>query len=153
MGSLKGKVVLLDFWGTWCPPCIASMPELMTLHEQLGKYGLVIIAIHDDSLSSVTELKKELDRLSKTSWNGKTIPFYIALDGGGNTEIEGTKKIVSGATTAAYGIKKWPSAILIDKQGRVIRELEGIYSQSLIKELEELLRVATPDTQVEGENR
>lgn len=41
--SLKGKVVLLDFWATWCPPCVAASPTMQKLHEKYAKQGLVVI--------------------------------------------------------------------------------------------------------------
>jgi cytochrome c biogenesis protein CcmG, thiol:disulfide interchange protein DsbE len=41
--SLKGKVVILDFWATWCPPCVAASPTMQKLHEKYAKQGLVVI--------------------------------------------------------------------------------------------------------------
>ena len=50
MDDLRGKVVLLDFWGTWCPPCVASVPSLRSLHKKLEKQpSFVIIGISSDS--------------------------------------------------------------------------------------------------------
>ena len=45
-GPLKGKVVLIDFWGTWCGPCVAAMPKLKELRQKHGDRGFEIIAIH-----------------------------------------------------------------------------------------------------------
>ncbi len=120
LSQLRGKVVLLDFWGHWCGPCIHSMPKLMELHDRFSGRGLVIIAVHDDSIESVKQLQKELARLSRESWGGRELPFPVALDGGGMTVIEGADRSVRGATTAAYGIQAWPTAVLIDKQGKVV---------------------------------
>ncbi len=46
LGSLKGKVVFLNFWATWCPPCIQEMPTMEKLHREFGSKGLVILAVN-----------------------------------------------------------------------------------------------------------
>ena len=46
LGDLKGKVVFLNFWATWCPPCIIEMPTMEKLHREFGDKGLVILAIN-----------------------------------------------------------------------------------------------------------
>jgi thiol-disulfide isomerase/thioredoxin len=125
LSDLRGKVVLLDFWGTWCGPCVQSIPELMDLHEKYRERGLVIIGVHDDSWNSMGDLKKKLGELSKRYWDGRKIPFVVALDGGGRTKVEGTERTASGATTAAYGISGFPTMVLIDRQGRVVGEYDG----------------------------
>jgi len=120
LSDLRGKVVLLDFWGTWCGPCVGGIPELIGLHEKYHDKGLVIIGIHDDSWNSVKELEEEIEKLSKKYWNGREIPFAIALDGGGACRVDGTKLVFQGATTAAYGISSFPTIVLIDKEGKVV---------------------------------
>ena len=119
LADLRDKTVLLDFWGTWCGPCVGWMPELMDLYEQYHDKGVVIIGIHDDSMNSVKELEKKIEELSKEYWNGRKIPFAVALDGGGYCKIEGSEFPVRGATTAAYGIPSWPTMVLI-KKGKVV---------------------------------
>ena len=51
--SLQGKVVLVNFWATWCPPCRKEMPDLESLYKQFQKQGLVILAISDEDASKV----------------------------------------------------------------------------------------------------
>ena len=51
--ELKGKVVLLNFWATWCPPCRKEMPDLENLYERFGGQGLVILGIDDEDAATV----------------------------------------------------------------------------------------------------
>src|SRR5688500_13745945 len=48
LSSYRGKVVLLDFWATWCPPCVASMPHLQNLQDELGARGLVVLGVNQE---------------------------------------------------------------------------------------------------------
>ena len=51
--DLRGKVVLVNFWATWCPPCRKEMPDMQALYERFGPRGLVILAISDDEAGKV----------------------------------------------------------------------------------------------------
>ena len=137
LAELRGKVVILDFWGYWCGPCIASMPKLMELHEKYAKRGLVIIAIHDDSVGSIEEMDARLRSARINQWGGRDLPFLVALDGGGQTRIAGTDKTTRGATTAAYGVTAFPTSVLIDRNGSIIKKFHPHTFDS--NELEQLL--------------
>jgi thiol-disulfide isomerase/thioredoxin len=124
LAGLRGKVVLLDFWGYWCGPCMASMPELMKLHDRFKDKGLVIIAVHDDSIASIAEMDQKVETARKGIWGGRDLPFLVALDGGGRTRIPGTGIFIRGATDAAYNVSFYPTTLLIGKDGTVLREFE-----------------------------
>ncbi len=140
LADLRGKVVILEFWGYWCGPCVGSMPAMMQLYDETKNKGLVIIAVHDDSLDSIAELDQKLEGLRHKDWpgwNGRNLPFLIALDGGGNARIKYTSYTSRGATTAAYGISSFPSTIAIGRDGNVIGEV-SVRSPEGLREIEKL---------------
>lgn len=123
VAALRGKVVLLDFWGSWCGPCKGSMPELMKLYDKYKDKGLVIIAVHDDSVESMEEMEQKVESARKEIWGGRDLPFMIALDGGGRTRIPGTGEFTRGATNAAYHVVLYPTSYLIGRDGTVLGDL------------------------------
>jgi peroxiredoxin len=151
--DLRGKVVLLYFWGERCFGCVTHIPDLIDLHNKYHDKGLVIICIRG-SMNSVQELKKEIGRLSKKAWNGRKIPFAVALDGGGYCKvaldgcgyckIEGIREetlmaTTLGATTAAYGVRAWPTMVLIDKHGKAYSSRPGFNVAATYEDVERLL--------------
>lgn len=120
LADLRGKVVLLDFWGTWCGPCMSVMPELMKLHDTLQPEGLEIVAVHDDSVDSIAAMDAEIAKLGDLYWTGRDLPFRIALDGGGESRVPGSGFYCRGATTAEYGIMSFPTTLLVDRTGTIV---------------------------------
>ncbi|MEQ1933917.1 MAG: TlpA disulfide reductase family protein [Fimbriimonadaceae bacterium] len=53
LSQLKGKIVMVNFWATWCPPCRKEMPDMETLHKRYKEKGLVIVAISDEDEAKV----------------------------------------------------------------------------------------------------
>jgi thiol-disulfide isomerase/thioredoxin len=146
LADLRGKVVLLDFWGYWCGPCVGSMPYLIKLYDEFHDQGLVIVAVHDDSVGSIREMDEKLARVRKEVWKGRDLPFQVALDGGGLTRIVHSAMTARGATTAAYGIESFPTTLLIDRQGKLLCEFNP-WDKDARSQIERLLRTgeAPPD--------
>jgi thiol-disulfide isomerase/thioredoxin len=130
MAGLRGKVVLLDFWGYWCGPCVGVMPEVMKLHDEFENRGLVIVGVHDDSVQTPGELQQKLEPLRVKYWGGRSIPFEVALDGGGRRRIAESTKFTTGATTAAYHVSAWPTTLLVGRDGVVKAEIRLIGDQA-----------------------
>lgn len=113
LADLKGKVVVLDFWGWWCNPCVQLMPELFDLHDRYKDRGVVFVGVHVDgngACPTVEKLDAKLAGIRERVWKGRDVPFPVALypdkdDGGGPAEV--------------YGVTGYPTTVVIDKKGRV----------------------------------
>jgi len=141
LAELRGKYVLLDFWGYWCGPCLRDIPHLMAIYDAFSDRGLMVIGIHDDSLESIDELDERLATAREKIWMGRDFNFPVALDGGGRTRITGTDETAPGATTASYGVKMFPTTLLIGADGKVIGRFHAPSLDDKISKLEKLLGV------------
>jgi len=104
LGDFKGKVVLLNFWATWCGPCIREMPSLQRLQEALGGEKFVVVAVSIDR-RGYAKVTPFLERLRITK-------LTILLDIG--------RKLYR-----KFGVRGLPTTALIDHEGRVRGYLEG----------------------------
>lgn len=118
LSQLRGHVVLVDFWGYWCGPCVGSMPELMSLYDELHARGLEVIAIHDSSVGSIQEMDQKLAAVRRDLWKGRDLPFPIAIDGGA------TKEVGAGTMISAYGVQSFPTTFLIDRNGALVEQVD-----------------------------
>ncbi len=96
LDKLQGKVILLDFWGQWCGPCVAKLPAVQALHEKYQGRGLVVVGVH--SADRADDLAAFLGK--------KKVTFPVLLD---------TEK-----TAARYLVGSYPMYFLIDKSGKVV---------------------------------
>jgi len=102
LDDLRGRVVVLNFWATWCPPCVDEMPSLQKLHEALDAKGLSVVAV------SVDERFEDIERFVDTF----DLTFTILHD-------EGMR------TARAYQTFKYPETYIIDRDGRVKSKVVG----------------------------
>ena len=97
IGGLKGKVVLLDFWATWCPVCVHELPTVAAIYKKYHSQGFEIIGINqDEDLVTAGRFVKE----NELAW-----PQYF----------DGEKKLAE-----KYGVEVLPTTYLLDGEGRII---------------------------------
>lgn len=120
----RGKVVLLNFWGTWCPPCVEELPDLVALQQKYEKRGFTIVGLAENNNPQLTEAQY------RAALQGYMIKHNITYP---NVPIpEGTKQ--------AYGIEGFPTMFLLDKNGVVVYSTLGaVDPASIAARIEKLL--------------
>jgi thiol-disulfide isomerase/thioredoxin len=118
LSALKGKVVLIDFWATWCGPCVSLIPEVKRIYETNQGKPFELIGISADH---------EIDAL-KRFVKDRDLKWPMIYEG----------EPTSGSAMLAYGIQKFPTTVLIDAQGQ-IRKVDA-HGDELNDAIAELLR-------------
>jgi len=139
--ALRGKYVMLDFWGHWCAPCVQEIPSLMAIHEQFSDQGLVVLGVHDASVGSIAEMDENLVSIRKNLWMDHDINYAVAIDRPDPAKTDGAKRRGTGATVAAYGIEHFPTLLLIDPSGKLVGTFQATSLDEKIARLETLLQV------------
>ena len=119
LSKLKGSVVVLDFWATWCPPCRASLPHLDKLRDETQKDGVQVFAVN---------LEEDKAQIAKFVADTKlTTP--VLLD-------------ATGATAQAYGAAAIPQSVVVGKDGKVKKVFVGFDPEKTPKELHDAVTAA-----------
>jgi thiol-disulfide isomerase/thioredoxin len=122
LGAYRGKVVILDFFATWCEPCRLLAPELQTVYERYKDRGVAVIALSadegPDAAASVRAFIKEL-----------RVSYTVAVAGDG--------------VMKQYGAYSLPTTVIIDREGKIRSKHLGItadYAKRIASEIELLLK-------------
>ncbi len=103
----RGKVVLLNFWATWCLPCRSEMPLIQTAYEQLAGQGFIALGVNfDEPAEVVTAFADELQ-----------LDFPLLLDPGGEVQ-------------RLYRVVGYPTSVILDREGRITAYHIGILAKS-----------------------
>ncbi|MET0311809.1 MAG: TlpA disulfide reductase family protein [Burkholderiaceae bacterium] len=120
LDALKGSVVYVDFWASWCTPCLRSMPALRTLYGKHRDQGFVVVGVNKDT--SLAEAERFLRRFP--------VSFPLVDDTGD-------------AVAKAFDVKTMPSGYLIDRTGKVRQVHRGFTAETeaaLSRDIEALLK-------------
>jgi beta-lactamase regulating signal transducer with metallopeptidase domain/thiol-disulfide isomerase/thioredoxin len=125
LSDYRGRVVVLDFWGVWCGPCVSSIPAKLKLAEDFANREVVFLGIHtaDGDMAQINKLKN-IHR-----W---TTP----------TGIDRGSSMVDGTTCRSYGVARYPTTIIIDADGRVAfnSDVPPKDRETYMKQIEELAK-------------
>jgi len=121
--TLEGRVVLLDFWATWCVPCRKSMPELQALHDKYSDRGFTVVGVSIDE-GGPSEVKKFVA--------AKKVTYPIALD----PELS--------PTWERFRVKAVPAAFLVDSKGQIVAQWLG--RPASVREIEQKIEGLLPRT-------
>jgi peroxiredoxin len=125
LSDLRGRVVLLNFWGTWCVPCREEIPELNELHRELEPQGLTVVgASWNSPVSDIQAFQQEIK-----------IDYPILLDSENIGDLFG-------------GIQSFPTTYIIDRQGRIRYKVPGQRNRATFEAAVKLLLNETQATAV-----
>ncbi|MDQ3908644.1 MAG: redoxin family protein [Acidobacteriota bacterium] len=106
LASLRGRVVLLNFWATWCVPCRAEIPDLSAMQRDMASRGLTVVGVTaEDSADDVREFQKSLKQ-------------------------DYTVVLAPASAKNAYGVVGLPKTFVIDREGRIRKEITGENSRA-----------------------
>jgi peroxiredoxin len=109
--ELRGKVVLVNFWATWCPPCRKEMPDLETLYGRFGSKGLVVLGISDEEAAKVGPFIRE-----------RKISFPVLLDPGRKVNDE-------------FVVQGIPESFVFDREGKLVAQSIDMRTQKQFLEM------------------
>ena len=109
----KGKIVILNFWASWCEPCNTEMPHLQAFYERHQR-DVEILAVNVTTKDKVTNVEKFVEKYRLT--------FPVLLD-------------ESGDTSTMYGAFTFPTTIIIDREGNINQEILGPMNEELLDSL------------------
>ncbi|MBC9932195.1 peroxiredoxin family protein [Chitinophaga qingshengii] len=118
LADYRGKYVLLNFWGSWCPPCVAELPAIKKIYDTYNKDQLAVIGVARES---------------------DTTAFLKAVD---KHEVQWTKLYNKSAMSERYGVAAWPTLFLIDPSGKIVysRDQELPETEDSLPLLQNILR-------------
>jgi thiol-disulfide isomerase/thioredoxin len=132
LSEFRGKFVLLDFWATWCKPCLADIPKLKGLYEKHKASGFEIVGMDSETLGDDDDSGADPEFAKETAERAKQI---VATRGVTWTQATAVTAVL--VAKNVFNVKVLPTKILIDKEGNVIATLGE--KDDLVATIEKLL--------------
>ena len=109
--ALKGKIVILNFWATWCPPCVKEFPSMLEIMDEFKGQVTLVAVSHDENSANIRRFLDKLPGTSRAHLKSKSL--YLAWDP--------DKKIAADH----FHVLRLPETIIIDQESRMVRKLVG----------------------------
>jgi len=123
----RGRLLLLDFWGWSCPPCVEAMPHLNGLQQMYGRYGLEVIGIAYDIYGN-TDPRERVQRAERVV-KARSVCYRVLMG----------SDYASCPVRTQFGISQFPTVVLLDEAGRNIWQGAGL-DRPRLQELESRIR-------------
>ncbi len=120
--DLRGRIVIIDFWATWCPPCVAELPNVKKAYDKYHEQGMEIVSI---------SLDQSIDRCKSFIKNEKMDWMHVIEGGGWGTRL-----------AKQYGIDSIPRMFVLDTEGVVVAE--DVRGEALQAAIEKALKTTPP---------
>lgn len=111
LGDLRGKVVLVNFWATWCPPCRKEMPDLQALYDKYKDQGFLVLAISDEEAAKVAPFVAE-----------RQISYPVLLDPGDKVH-------------QLYEVEGIPKSFVYDRSGKLVAQSIDMRTRGQFQEM------------------
>lgn len=124
IASLKGKVVLINFWATWCPPCQQEMPDIQSMYASYGENqgDLVVLGVANPKTDQYPHNQDVTAEEIKSFLEKGQYTYPTAMD-------------TTGQVFANYGISSYPTTFMIDRQGNIFGYVPGMLSRSMMESI------------------
>jgi len=129
--DLEGKVVIIDIWGTWCPPCRMEVPYFIKLQKTYGQQGLQIVGLTYERQPSPDAARKGVEKFGKEQ--GVNYPLVMV------------EEDLHALLSVLYGLRSYPTTYFFGRDGSVKHRLEGLHPyESLEAKVRPLLAEKAP---------
>jgi thiol-disulfide isomerase/thioredoxin len=135
LSSFRGKLVLLNFWASWCGPCVSEMPALQRLHDRYKDRGFTVVAVSvDDDLDAVKEFRQKFglgfpilvdnDGVTKSSYKSTGVPESFFVDASGKLILFSDPEDRA-PSVRIVGPREWDSPNMVSRIEKLLAKADG----------------------------